>query len=276
MLTQKPIEKSSLNIDEINKKIMPISNIQTEINEKNSNYELGLIEENLGLRDKIDQLEKKCKSLEAQIESSSSASPKKSHSQFETESLKFKNDLKMTLDSIDTKNEPNTEIHPPIRVRLQKLNEKSVALKWNHNQKNFLIELDGYHIYINNELCGTMKATDLIACIDGIQVEGEYRIYIRSFIGDLESANSNEVVTRVKKKANSLKTNDTETQSNIDGTGGSTGDSESDDDDEETTPESLSNNGNKSASNNSPGTNSDKSSKNVVDNSNISNQNQSN
>lgn len=106
-----------------------------------------------------------------------------------------------TVNETTTQSElPKIEIFPPIRVRLQKLNEKRVALKWNHNPKNNLTEIHGYSIYINNKLCGKMSPNDLIASINGIQEEGEYRIYIRSFFNSIESENSNEVITRVKRK----------------------------------------------------------------------------
>lgn len=45
-----------------------------------------------------------------------------------------------------------------------------------------------------------MSPNDMIASINGIQEEGEYKIYIRSFFNNIESANSNEVITRVKRK----------------------------------------------------------------------------
>lgn len=46
-----------------------------------------------------------------------------------------------------------------------------------------------------------MSPNDLVASINGIQEEGEYKIYIRAFFKTIESENSNEVVTRVKRKA---------------------------------------------------------------------------
>ena len=66
-------------------------------------------------------------------------------------------------------------IHPPLRVRLQKVNEKSVALKWDHNPLNSEVNISGYKIYINNIMRGTVKSTDLKALINGIQEEGEYK-----------------------------------------------------------------------------------------------------
>lgn len=54
-----------------------------------------------------------------------------------------------------------------------------------------------------------MKPNELCASIDGIQTEGEYKISVRSFIGDAESAESNQVITRVKKKATTTATADT-------------------------------------------------------------------
>lgn len=98
------------------------------------------------------------------------------------------------------------DIYPPLKVRLQKLNEKSVALKWNHNLKNSLIDLSGYNIYINDELLATMKATDKIASVNGMKEEGEYRIYIKAVCGQIESDASNTVITRVKKKPSTILT----------------------------------------------------------------------
>ena len=95
------------------------------------------------------------------------------------------------------------QVHPPLRVRLQKLNEKRVALKWNHNPQNRLLEVHGYSVYINGKLCGQMSPNDLVASINGIQEEGEYRIVVRAFHGPHESPNSNEVITRVKRKVSS-------------------------------------------------------------------------
>ncbi len=64
-------------------------------------------------------------------------------------------------------------LDPPLRVRLQKVNDKSVALKWDHNSSNK--QIGGYRIYINDIQRGTVKATDLRALINGIQEEGEYK-----------------------------------------------------------------------------------------------------
>jgi hypothetical protein len=115
-----------------------------------------------------------------------------------------KSDLQETgtfkVDTNEGKIQPKIEIYPPLRVRLQKLNEKRVALKWSQNPKNSLIELTGYNIYINGKICGKMGPTDSIASINGINQEGEYKIFIRSYFADIESENSNEVVTRVKRK----------------------------------------------------------------------------
>lgn len=41
---------------------------------------------------------------------------------------------------------------------------------------------------------------DNIASINGINQEGEYKIFIRSCCANIESEDSNEVVTRVKRK----------------------------------------------------------------------------
>ena len=118
-------------------------------------------------------------------------------------------------DSTDQKLQPKILIYPPLRVRLQKLNEKRVALKWAINPKNALIELAGYNIYINGKLCGQMGPNDNIASINGINQEGEYKIFIRSYYANIESEDSNEVVTRVKRKqtANNKSESDENNQS---------------------------------------------------------------
>jgi hypothetical protein len=79
-------------------------------------------------------------------------------------------------------------LYPPLRVRLQKVNEKSVALKWDHNQLNVNNKIDGYRIYINSILRGTVKPTDIKALINGIQEEGEYKLvfYFEFFIKSLK------------------------------------------------------------------------------------------
>jgi len=170
------------------------NNVQTNQNQQN-NKEAELLTENKLLKEKISFLETKYSNLE---------------SKFNTfiEAKNNADDSKITQRIEDTINEtttrcsetPNVEIFPPIRVRLQKLNEKRVALKWTHNPKNYLNEINGYNIYINGKICGKMSPNDMIASINGIQEEGEYKIYIRSFFNNIESANSNEVITRVKRK----------------------------------------------------------------------------
>jgi hypothetical protein len=137
-------------------------------NDNSSSYDLNLIQENLLLRDKITQLESRCSKLESS--------------------------------QLGIHHQHMPEIHAPLRVRLQKLTEKTVALKWNHNPKNTFLQLTGYNIYINGEVCGTMKPSELCASIDGIQTEGEYKMSVRSFMGEAESPDSNQVITRVKKK----------------------------------------------------------------------------
>lgn len=93
-------------------------------------------------------------------------------------------------------------LYPPLRVRLQKVNEKSVALKWDHNQLNANNKIIGYRIYINNVVRGTVKPTDMKALINGISEEGEYKITVKTFDDKSESIDSNTVITRVKKLMN--------------------------------------------------------------------------
>lgn len=164
-----------------------------------------LQEENRVLKEKISFLEDKYADLELRFRAMG-ATPKANTSDT---TLGTKLIEKTMDDSVDNTTgtttaviEPKIEIHPPVRVRLQKLNEKRVALKWNHSPMNQLCEIHGYNIYINGKLCGKMSPNDLVASINGIQEEGEYRIVMRAFYGAHESANSNEVITRVKRKAN--------------------------------------------------------------------------
>ena len=164
-----------------------------ELNESKTNQQLSsesdLVKENIFLKEKLNKMEQKYNTLLAE-------SNRHDLSDDRSKLTKILSNSTQTS-PIET---PKFNIYPPIKVRLQKLNEKRVALKWNHNPKNLLIELNGYNIYINGKLCGKMSPNDMIASINGIQEEGEYRIFIRSFCGDKESENSNQVVTRVKRK----------------------------------------------------------------------------
>ncbi|CAF1034133.1 unnamed protein product [Brachionus calyciflorus] len=179
------LKKAQFELVEFNQKTLSEINSKLEFLNLNDNLQI----ENEGLKLRVKLLEEKCKTLENKL----SNKPSENDEQIE---FKYK--------KVEDENvEPKVEIYPPLKVRLQKLNEKSVALKWNHNPKNLLIELAGYNIYINDELCGTMKSSDTIAAINGIQEEGEYRIYLRSFLNEnIESEKSNCVITRVKKKSN--------------------------------------------------------------------------
>ncbi len=173
--------------------------------------------ENANLKHKCKQLEEKCKQLQLKLDLSLRTQSelykkylkieeqdKSVHFDFKSNENKAENQTSNTnnesLPVVSHKTEPKLDIHPPLRARLQKLNEKSVALKWSHNPKNLLISLTGYNIYINEELCAELNPNDQIASINGLQDEGEYRICVRACCGKLESENSNVVVTRVKRK----------------------------------------------------------------------------
>lgn len=165
-----------------------------------------LQDENRALKEKISFLESKCADLELRF-NTMEANSKGNTSNTTLGTKLIEKTMDDTVDNTtatasNLQQEPKIEIHPPVRVRLQKLNEKRVALKWNHNPMNQLCEIHGYNIYINGKLCGKMSPNDLVASINGIQEEGEYRIVMRAFYGSHESANSNEVITRVKRKAN--------------------------------------------------------------------------
>jgi hypothetical protein len=181
----------------------------------NENINFQLERENQELKLKYRLLEEKCKSLESRLNSQQQKENyqnKSSDQAISNNSYGYSsvlgnqrladatNTTKSTKQPSEQQQQPKLELYPPLRVRLQKLNEKSVALKWNHNAKNLLVELTGYNVYINNDLLATMKASDKIASIDGIKEEGEYRIFIKSVCGQHESEASNTVITRVKKK----------------------------------------------------------------------------
>ena len=153
--------------------------------------ENSLLKENEELKLKLKALESRYHMLESKLETLTLT---------DSVSSKMSSMSQARAEVKDCSNAPKLEIYAPLRVRLQKLNEKSVALKWDHNPLNILVDLEGYHVYINEELCGVMKPKDQIASINGIQEEGEYGIHLRAFYGDVESAKSNEVITRVKKK----------------------------------------------------------------------------
>jgi hypothetical protein len=188
-------------------------------NEQNHTRTSQLEKENNDLKLKYKQLEDKCRNLEQKIvrqkenyqKSGDFSNTSNNNNNNNTSRLSdTTNTSKSNKNVIETGGnshmiqQPKLEIHPPLRVRLQKLNEKSVALKWNHNPKNVLVELTGYNVYINEDLLATMRPNDKIASIDGMKEEGEYRIYIKSVCGQIESDISNTVITRVKKKPSTL------------------------------------------------------------------------
>lgn len=172
------------------------------------NYRLVQLErENSYLKSRCKLLEDKCRDLEAKIscqDSRESTSHINTYLSDTTNAMmrNSKKDANKSTSSSSTQNQPKPVVYPPLRVRLQKLNEKSVALKWNHNPKNALVDLSGYNIYINDDLLATMGPTDKIASIDGMKDEGEYRICIKAICSNVESEASNTVITRVKKKPN--------------------------------------------------------------------------
>lgn len=178
-----------------------------------------LQDENRVLKEKIRFLEDKYADLELRFRAMG-ASPKGNTSNTTLGTKLIEKTMDDTVDNTTATTtaaiEPKIEIHPPVRVRLQKLNEKRVALKWNHSPMNQLCEIHGYNIYINGKLCGKMSPNDLLASINGIQEEGEYRIFMRAFYGSHESANSNEVITRVKRKANTQSPQSTMTTASTD------------------------------------------------------------
>ena len=60
---------------------------------------------------------------------------------FSNETNELSQTARTTLSNYDViksleKTNENIVVHPPLRVRLQKANEKSVVLKWDHNQLN--------------------------------------------------------------------------------------------------------------------------------------------
>lgn len=164
-----------------------------------------LSKENTYLKAKCKQLEDRCRNLEKKLTTTTTNQDSSSNTNsnntatntgFETGSVWLSSTSSKSAMPMRPSN-----VYPPLKVRLQKLNEKSVALKWNHNPKNALVDLSGYNVYINNELLATMAPADKIASIDGMKEEGEYQIFIRAVSGNrVESDSSNVVITRVRKK----------------------------------------------------------------------------
>jgi len=172
-----------------------------------------IAQENLVLREQIKMLEQKCRNFEEKIvelklKEKSVNSDLTRNSTLATQTS-FETKLQTTSSAAENDKENHEQatqrdptIHPPLRVRLQKLSEKSVALKWDHNPNNANTDIAGYRIYINNLIRGTLRASDMIALINGIQEEGEYKILMKSFNEKAESGDSNYVITRVKKRPN--------------------------------------------------------------------------
>ncbi len=132
-----------------------------------------LIEENKSLKEKLELLEGKYRDLEARFKLLSGhqdIAKKQNFLMNQSQQLLTINSSTMYEDESLASTKQHTKqikVFPPLRVRLQKLNEKRVALKWAHNPKNYLNEINGYNIYINNKLCGKMSPNDMIASING-------------------------------------------------------------------------------------------------------------
>lgn len=160
-----------------------------------------LDKENSYLKAKCKQLEERCRNMEKKLTSQENTRVSNSNTYSSAGETATRSEITRSS-GLDKLKQPRPSVYPPLKVRLQKLNEKSVALKWNHNPKNSLIDLSGYNVYINNDLLATMAPNDKIASIDGMKEEGEYQIYITAVCDRVESEKSNTVITRVKKKAN--------------------------------------------------------------------------
>lgn len=212
----RPVEASpNANELEIRSRIEPLPMTSTNTNEKSVGYsqliltqQVDVERENTELRMKCKQLEERCRNLESKITSQKENYQQKKSTDYsnnnntlsDTTNTSTTSKSNRQTEATTPSRQPKPDIYPALKVRLQKLNERSVALKWNHNPKNALLDLTGYNIYINDEMLATMKPSDKIASIDGMKEEGEYRIYIKSVCGQVESESSNVVITRVKKK----------------------------------------------------------------------------
>lgn len=155
--------------------------------------------ENIKLKEKLKLLEQRCGILEEKLLDFTSKDTQNQMTQ--TQNEHENNNI-----LVENNNHSNKQLHidalqPPLKVRLQKLNEKCVTLKWDHNPDNENLKLDGYRVYINGLLRGNLKSNDVKALINGIKEAGEYRITVRAFNDKEESNDSNVVITRVKKKS---------------------------------------------------------------------------
>ncbi|CAF0823061.1 unnamed protein product [Adineta steineri] len=98
----------------------------------------------------------------------------------------------------------NLNIYPPLRAHISKRDTKSFFLHWIPNPLNEHHNILGYRIYVDDILKGAIDPGRFEAIIDYIRDEGEYKIKIRTFNQDGESADSNIVVARFRRQHSTI------------------------------------------------------------------------
>lgn len=94
----------------------------------------------------------------------------------------------------------NPSLYPPLRAHISKRDAKSFFLHWIPNPLNEHRTILGYRIYIDDVCKGAIDAGRFEAIIDYIRDEGEYKIKLRTYDEQGESADSNTVVARFRRQ----------------------------------------------------------------------------
>lgn len=91
-------------------------------------------------------------------------------------------------------------LHPPIRVHISKRDGKSFFLNWTPHPESSDETIDGYRIFIDDVLRITSEKSQTQAVIDCIREEGDYKLKVRSFNKNGESADSNVTIIRFRRQ----------------------------------------------------------------------------
>lgn len=94
----------------------------------------------------------------------------------------------------------NPNLYPPLRAHISKRDTKSFYLHWIPNPLNEHHTILGYRIYVDDIFKGALDPGRFEAIIDYIRDEGEYKIKIRTYNEQGESADSNIVIARFRRQ----------------------------------------------------------------------------
>ena len=107
--------------------------------------------------------------------------------------------LKKRLEELESHLSSPT-LHPPLHAHISKRDNKSFFLHWSSNPLNDQQAILGYRIYIDDVFKGSTDRDHFEAIIDCIRDEGEYRLKLRTFNNQRESADSNVVIARFRRQ----------------------------------------------------------------------------